>query len=87
MFYEINKKGDFSNNDFNNEISKAKIRLTKNKKENFIFNEIRNTFNQGYSINSTNYVGRYITFELLDASIVKGHLHCFMDNNRNFLHS
>lgn len=85
MFYETIKKGDFSLNDFDSEINKAKIKLRESAKRKINFKIIRTTFDQAYLINGDNYVGRYITIELANIDIPIGYLNCFINNNKTFI--
>ncbi|SHJ17205.1 hypothetical protein [Flavobacterium haoranii] len=84
--YYISKKGNFTHQEFNNEIELAIAYFSENLKPNkVIFNKTRHSINICYTINDIEYEGTYISIQITIKEKTIGVIDCFLDNKKIFM--
>jgi len=90
--YEITDHGKFTEEDFNEKIKKALVRISEDLKiDEIISKKVRHSQNIDYGKFSNNgmsherFFGTYITIEISNKNKVLGYLNCFFDVEKGFI--
>lgn len=83
--YNYSEFKEITEFEFQNEINKALAFISKVEELNHEDIElVRHSIDIGYTINLTNYYGKYLTYNITKNNILIGELNCFLDNRLNF---
>lgn len=84
--YQLTERGNFTKHDFENKIQTAIREISKKLELPVLdFKQIRESSNQGYTVDLENFGGTYIVFNIYNSEENIGELNCFFDEIKGFI--